>query len=659
MAIGGIGGVDIMIHDESCHFENIAVECKKVLVAMELTTQILILHQICGVQGFIGFRCGLNSTEKSVFQTTIKECEKTNITSTKEAKIQLLQNRHSSKIMVRSCLMLETIDIFTCGFDSLTYGMKFLQYKTSKYISAEQCNDSIDSGILKIDGQNIKIAVNGPTHAVYFAKGYSGIDGFCDHQDSIAGKYEYGSIQYHKAVVQKMLDLQFTEKYLDVKGDRIIFDDGLTVKASKGSEFDLVHGTMSWKVNEKRCGDNYEQIYCGAAEIATVGISSRHDMATAFMVDDGNQRVSLIGKGAMNICGHSFQSTNVDNVFVRTIVDYTDISDLPLSNKVTPLNEVEGLINTSNFNTRWELLKLTEKFLDDTCETEKRILELELLEMASSGVSKHMERRLGFKLHAFTLGSAVYVEHCAALEVKVRHTEYCYNDIPIIDAEGQELFADPNTGFIQHDSFKVTCNNRLPVVYNLNGIINCKYGNHEVIQACVTPPRQLDPNKPLSEQRIVSFDDTNTGMYTAKQLKDYRSSMEAINRRTAYLGVEDEINVNPRSNAAKSKYKKFFENAGSAGKRLVLDTLGLDFISWETFQKFAVLILLWKVFGCVVGIAIRFAAAYIRTKNCIYMFLALFSSIFNVIMSPFYDGLHSSQGGGDPKFQPSAPHQDT
>ena len=80
------------------------------------------MTQVSADQSFISYSCGLNGTLKSVFQCDVKNCISTNLTTTKEKLIQIVQqiltrgiNPQYSIAPIKNCFILKTLLVILCG----------------------------------------------------------------------------------------------------------------------------------------------------------------------------------------------------------------------------------------------------------------------------------------------------------------------------------------------------------------------------------------------------------------------------------------------------------------------------------------------------------------------------------------------------------------
>ncbi|KAG7196298.1 hypothetical protein KM043_018547, partial [Ampulex compressa] len=67
---------------------------------------------------------------------------------------------------------------------------------------------------------------------------------------------------------------------------------------------------------------------------------------------------------------------------------------------------------------------------------------------------------------AVTAGEVIHIVKCIPVEVKVRHTEQCYDELPVM-VKNISSFVTPKTRILTSHGSMRDCSNVLPVMYKI------------------------------------------------------------------------------------------------------------------------------------------------------------------------------------------------
>ena len=92
--------------------------------------------------------------------------------------VQVLQS-HAMDITAYSCLATVTRSIFRCGFDSISYGLKTIQYNKRIFPAQNECIEMVEKNVWNFENHQILLQPNGTKHETYISEGEVGNDGYC------------------------------------------------------------------------------------------------------------------------------------------------------------------------------------------------------------------------------------------------------------------------------------------------------------------------------------------------------------------------------------------------------------------------------------------------------------------------------------------------
>jgi hypothetical protein len=231
---------------------------------------------------------------------------------------------------------------------------------------------------------------------------------------------------------------------------------------------------------------------------------------------------------------------------------------------------------------------------------------------------------------AIKAGGAVYVTRCAPVEVVPREHANCTEEVPVL-FNGTQMFVDPISYVIKSAGSPVHCNDVAPPRYQLGGKWYCSYPE---IRECHDPAML-----PVEEVKIEDVKLTNLGLgksiYTKGQLEEFSIFQDSQGTRRAYLAETAELAYGGHSQSG-----GWGLGLGAGAKSAMLDLIGLQFIPFyhvlgPFMFLFTFALLIWGAVRLVITIAVRMWIIVKYRGWGLWMFAALWGTLFQLVLSPF------------------------
>lgn len=400
----------------------------------------------------------------------VNECDyKKFIPEISTEKIQLLQLAEESITHVYQCKYEVIRIIMHCGMHSHASMMRNTIYTFIKELSRDECLNIHRHGSLKTSSGGI-IADIKPNATTKFG---DAVAGYVDGNPNCQGEYfTDGRNDYHNAVVQYSITLTIRDFSTPVIASRdSILIEGLRCDFSKEYCFDSVRGQSFWANNKDQAcyNDKYDVLFEGLATKGIIQNAATGENETVYSVVQKDTMFALQVKGPTEICSTYGLKTEHPRLF---IVQYVQGHALFKKKEVNTKNlDMFTYINSKFVYTekhiRGEMERLYLDLLTKICETERDLLrtQLNFAKMDPPAFAFIRKNEPGYT--AITLGEVVFLIKCIPIEVKVRPTSVCYNELPVT-ANNQSLFMTPRNHLLQPHGTVVDCNTMLQPAFYLN-----------------------------------------------------------------------------------------------------------------------------------------------------------------------------------------------
>lgn len=275
------------------------------------------------------------------------------------------------------------------------------------------------------------------------------------------------------------------------------------------------------------CGKTrYDTIFEGWANLTTSVASP-----SVLLVEGQTPSFALSTKKRSIICGHTGFTTDDDDVVIIT----GRPGELPIHGGTRELSDYNPFLDTTlkfifiERNVANRTTDLYQTFTRRYCDLNKARLR-HLLSLARTNPEEfawvYMERP-GYT--AVSRGEVIHPIKCVEVEVQPRHTDTCFNDLPVTYRNGS-YFLKPSSRLLVTVGTPVSCSPDTPVLFLIEGAW-IKIGGESYI---APEPIKLSP----SPKNVWEYGDlksrTAIGFLSSDQLKEYR---EAIIGPAEYVAI--------------------------------------------------------------------------------------------------------------------------
>ncbi|KYQ58524.1 hypothetical protein ALC60_02477, partial [Trachymyrmex zeteki] len=115
-----------------------------------------------------------------------------------------------------------------------------------------------------------------------------------------------------------------------------------------------------------------------------------------------------------------------------------------------------------------QLTQLYRDIMEQKCALERQVLQnaLTLASIAPDEMAYRITREPGYT--AIATGEVIHLVKCIPVEVKLRHVEQCYQELPIVHGN-TSLFLTPRSRIITRTGTQRDCSDLLPTMYKIHG----------------------------------------------------------------------------------------------------------------------------------------------------------------------------------------------
>lgn len=481
--------------------------------------------------GLIGYDCGDPSSPIVAVSTySVDNCEVTETTvNTSSMYIQVLSIKRHLTVDYIECKVVRHSLVYRCGAFSHTILVPgSLTIGESVYITADECQDLYKGGTYKTKNG---VVITGIEHDKLAS--HSTLDvGFSDNNGECEGVTVIHNGQtIHKAVIVSNYKIMVSSKrsFAKLATMKLLLGSELTCDYYMGTCQPEGHGRYIWPVVDKSsvCGKvQYDNLFEGWANM-----SSSATAPVIFTVETKDTKFALATVTEQTICGHRGYTTESDDVVIIT----GRPGDLP--NHDEQINTVDmDLFQETNLKFVYIERHIANKTTDLYQQMVKKFCELNkarmqhLLSLARTDPEEFAwvyMTKPGYT--ATRRGEVIYLVECRPVEVSIRNTIECYNDLPVTYKNATYFLRPGNRLLVKH-SPQFPCSSSTPVLYKLNGAW-IKIGGEPYI---APSPVTLNPNPLMiwSYGNLQSLE--KIGLLDTEQLRSYRDSiMTPIDTRAA------------------------------------------------------------------------------------------------------------------------------
>lgn len=405
----------------------------------------------------VAFDCDIersNITKISLLVVDSCEINVSKMNKTTE-RIQLLQRAEVFPVHVYQCKVNILRTITFCGMHSHISRVPQLAVSYLEDISQERCLHIHKYGEYEYSsvGRILKIKANSTTHAVVFLAGSSSINGDCTR-----GNYTIGMNTWENVVVEASVQITIQDYQTVVKSadGRITLRSGIVCNYQESSCMDIGHGLTFWQV-EKINGCNtkdYDVLYEGDAEKAVIWDDDEEPI-TMYKVNKKDALFVMTITGPTFACWFTALQTNHPRLIILPIQGKPYFTEPPIETK--NMDDLFYYINSkfiyTEIHLRRQIQNLYADILRQNCEIQKEMLQSRL-SMAPKEFAYLHTGQPGYT--AIQMGEVLFLVKCVAVEVSVRQTKECFNELPV-EYDGKPYYMTPKSHILQSYGSELSC----------------------------------------------------------------------------------------------------------------------------------------------------------------------------------------------------------
>jgi hypothetical protein len=472
------------------------------------------------------------------------ECKKTTRnSSTSIVSVQVIQSMEYESRPVIQCLLSYDITINYCGgfFDGRNSFVK--KYNFINEISHHICGDIIKTEFYadpRNSRVNVKLKNGHGTFRGYIAGSVTGVDctgaEFLDHMNEFHKQaYVYAEI---KIIAQK------AKADLKLNDNSLFLESGTKCRFSEGSCFDQVHGQTFWDigVSGEDCGmQSLYVIYSGLVN-KTVEYGINYEEKISYFSLDNNQIFFIEARSEILICGFSGYSSQHPRIFVTEVMHkhYQFFEDKNRSIRDIDILILGGMqLSLLYNNIAVQITKMYDNILYHKCISDSKListtLSLAKLDPTSLGLSLFGQPGFFTKI----AGEVAYIVKCRPVEVEVRKSKTCYNEIPIT-YNNISAFMSPRSRLVVPEGTIVDCEDFFPPIYKIGA--SWYSLNHGRLTA-VSAPIDMEISKVEDWAFVPIKNLASKGIYSPEDIAIYKESINRpMSREAKSLNVMNALN---------------------------------------------------------------------------------------------------------------------
>jgi len=553
---------------------------------------------------------------------------------TQKINVQVIQTETTYPIEAHQCSVTRSLKVTKCGFNSLTYGSKWLSWMEQLPLTPKECRNMIENQEYPLDGILISVPIGSQVTKHSFVYGRVDSNGNCVVADFTVGgalfrgHYMESFITIYTKVVRGMVD---------ASTGWVTFTNGLKARVSDEFLEDDTEGRMVWKNRKLDCKRQVSQVYKGEAELyqyRKYGSNSPFLKESLILIADNvtKQYAGLVLKEPQQVCQTRCYGTQIPGIMACPFNQ--DVVPIPEGHFISYFNPKEVNIQTQvsflHLTSQLQTRARFEDIIADICLLDRKIMFNKVQAIAGVENPYALNDLYGPGHHIYKMGVTAYVAKCPPVEANRAEFPNCTQEIPVL-VKGKLRFADPLTFVLKPFPTLVVCSAVMPIRWKIGGEWYCASPEVRPCRA----PAQL--NVTSGVQRQYASDMTaglDGGIYTKEQLQEHRIFQLNHGSRDAVLS---------KLTTAATEYA-----SGNGRLGLVLSNQDIIDLSsqlswhiapfvwmmgtaWHYLTGIGLLLMLLQFF-C--STSVRAYTLY-RHRGCgLWMFTALWDTAFYLITSP-------------------------
>lgn len=520
---------------------------------MKSTIFLIICAMIKATISFYAYDCThdkINVTHVSL--SNIKSCTIPDKDIKEESlEVQVLQLSDVKLVKVYQCKVNVIRSINICG-GMISY-VKAVEGGLSQYlekIGRDQCLDMHRYKSFGVSRDLIikDLILNGTTYSTTVTTGALTRDGYCK-----GGVVNHNGNQYNDAIVQAAYTITLNDYYTEA----LIEDDVIELRSKKSCSYkqgeclDTDHGYSFWNpVEGKNCfTDSYTVLYEGPAT-KTFLISDASNPVYTIKTED--VLISLTSIRPTSVCGlPAFQSEHPKLLITPKLGSTFAFK----KRKLTKGNfDIFTYANTKfvylERHIQTQMKEMYKEIVNDRCIKNREIL----FTQAAIGINHPDEfARIYMKVEGYTAivaGEGIHIIQCQPVEVQVRNSNLCYNELPVM-YQNKSMFMTPYNRILKSVGTERICTSQLPSAWNING----KYYTLSPTLVESKPPIEMDPREmgnweykspgDLMKGGLIDYSDLEQMNKAIMFNFDKQSVSDGIVYRSTSGGSSNVVNLSP------------------------------------------------------------------------------------------------------------------
>ncbi|XP_066589317.1 uncharacterized protein [Prorops nasuta] len=467
-------------------------------------------------KSFIAYDCGMPSINITTLDTLhIRDCNKPiSDPQVTDTAIQLLQIKDFSSIHVKQCKIEILRTVLRCGMYSHVSAVNEGLIGYIEEVAKDECikihnTKSFSTRRATFD----QIIINQTISRPITLAGSLASDGTC------AGEYYsdyYGS--WNSVVVFGQIKFTMTDYQASVNLEKneIILRSGIRCGFTSESCMDSEDGNTYWEVKQTNCNSkSFSILYEGPAN-KTI---DKEKKETVFSVASDSVSFALASRGSEKICGYPITKTEHPKLF---IIDGSTEHHFFHDLEYDPKNlDIFVYLNSKLIflerHMRHQIINLYNEVAVKHCELSNQLLRTELSTQAirPADFAYSFMKKKGYM--SYRAGETVHISKCLPVEVTVRETKECYQELPV--SRGNiSLFMTPVTRILVNTANKIQCNKIVAPMYYVNDQwIKLSPEIHRVI-----PPEVIASNLNINWTYEAPINLASGGIYSDKDIKQLK-----------------------------------------------------------------------------------------------------------------------------------------
>ena len=488
----------------------------------------VVLSMSCSAYGIIGFNCTHPETTSVEFGL-LPPAECPDFAQTKDeriAQIQLVQRSAYKDTMGYAAKIVRTFHLLPCNGYPTTNMMtqRVLSLRKSEVMNLHHTLRYSDEWLAKISGGTMILKPNGTAEKARNLAGWT-------HENSkycLGKEVQLYGLTYPDTVLAATYQVQLRDGLLtiDMKNNRIRTFSGTTCIYTEGHCFDLVYGDIYWSTGEidlKECNqDSFIVLYEGEALVRNYPATSVTTSKRIVTLQTKAMAFSLVLTDATMLCQQHGYNTEAPGLYIIELkqnIKYFKSTHLhTLDINMNIYNSVRFVFLERALGA--QLSELNAHVMDKICDLERQTL----ASLQSLAAVSPLEFAFAWKKQAgYTAvqrGEVIHLVKCVPVEVQVRRTQHCYQELPVTYMN-MTAFMNPRSHVLTMIGEELECSEVYPVKYNLQERW-ITFGPNAVES---TPPEMLTTKVMQNKWHFKPVNIGTKGIYSYADIERQRSAI--------------------------------------------------------------------------------------------------------------------------------------